>query len=123
MADLKEAGQLFRSNLFKMQTDEMLKLVRLDYDQQSQLDGLLFTLKAALEAIPTTPQASVDFTHRKHATVPLLLGRAEATAIPFEFKPPAQSTTGTVGARGGAETAWCAYPHPSLFQSRSWAAT
>jgi hypothetical protein len=122
MADLKEAGQLFRSNLFKMQTDEMLKQVRLDYDKQSHLDSLLFTLKAALEAIPTAPQAEVDLTQRKQATVPLPLGRAEAVAIPFEFQPPVQSMCCTT--QGGAfEPNLLAHTHRLRFQSLWWAAT
>jgi len=54
VAALRQTEELFKSNLFKLQLEELLKELHVDYDRLSKLDPMLHALKANLEGMATT---------------------------------------------------------------------
>lgn len=53
ISDLTETEQLFKSNLFKLQLEELLKEVRIEKKKTQKLEGLLHHLKGVLDSLPT----------------------------------------------------------------------
>lgn len=52
LSNLRETSELFKSNLFKLQIDELLKEVRVDLAHTKPLQQFLQRLKKAIDAIP-----------------------------------------------------------------------
>ena len=52
MNELKETKELFKSNLFKLQIEELLSEVSIKYNKTSKLEGFLHRLKTALDELP-----------------------------------------------------------------------
>lgn len=52
VAQLRQTEELFKSNLFKLQLEELLREMHVDYDKLAKIDPLLHGLKADLEALP-----------------------------------------------------------------------
>lgn len=62
VAQLTDANELYRSNLFKWQLEELIKQVSLDYEKQkihAPLEKALWQLKEAMEKMPSQPEATV----------------------------------------------------------------
>ncbi|CAG8457739.1 9805_t:CDS:10 [Paraglomus occultum] len=57
---LKETTDLFKSNIFKLQLDELLSEIRLDYTKHKHLESALHTLKSALDSLPSIPPQSLN---------------------------------------------------------------
>ncbi|KAJ3043739.1 hypothetical protein HDU99_009960, partial [Rhizoclosmatium hyalinum] len=76
---LKETTDLFQSNLFRLQIDELIKEVALDYNKTGNIDKALHALKAVLDSCKDIKE--LDF---KQAT---LLLKKQGVAIPFHQKP------------------------------------
>jgi len=54
-------GNIYKSNLFKLKVDELLKQVAVDYSQlEEPINTLLRTLKESIEAIPSRDPISVS---------------------------------------------------------------
>jgi U3 small nucleolar RNA-associated protein 22 len=51
MNELKETQELFKSNLFKLQIDELLKEVTVNYDKCESLETFLHSLKSTLDGL------------------------------------------------------------------------
>ncbi|KND02445.1 rRNA-processing protein UTP22 [Spizellomyces punctatus DAOM BR117] len=56
---LKETTDLFKSNLFKLQIDELLKEVRIDYSKTTALEKALRKIKDILDSLSDIPEVSV----------------------------------------------------------------
>ncbi len=52
LSNLRETSELFKSNLFKLQIDELLKEVRVDLAHTKPLQQFLQRLKKTIDAIP-----------------------------------------------------------------------
>jgi len=52
----------FKSNLFKLQVDELLSEVQLKYDRMEKVEAFLFQLKEQLSKIPSTDEQLVSST-------------------------------------------------------------
>ena len=52
MSELKETKELFKSNLFKLQIEELLAEVSVKYDKLSKLETLLHCIKTSLDELP-----------------------------------------------------------------------
>ncbi|KAL1914891.1 uncharacterized protein VTP21DRAFT_7807 [Calcarisporiella thermophila] len=90
---LKEASELFKSNIFKLQIDELLSEVRIDYNKLQPLETALHKLKTILDNIPDIPEASLsDITKnlaKYNVTIPFPDPKPpSATQYKFAFKRP-----------------------------------
>ena len=63
LAELREA-QLFQTNLFRMQVNEMLSEVKVDYSKVSNTTQALHDLKTAIDAL-VEKEVSIGVTYRK----------------------------------------------------------
>ncbi|KAI9096592.1 Nrap protein [Phlyctochytrium arcticum] len=82
--ELKGATDLFKSNLFKLQIEELLKEVRVDYTRTTPLEKALRVIKETLDSAQDIEDLSVS-----HATSGLA---SEGIHIPFpEVKPPSDA--------------------------------
>ncbi|CAI2197467.1 13218_t:CDS:2, partial [Funneliformis geosporum] len=59
---LKEISGLFKSNIFKLQIDELLSEVNLDYNATTRLENALHKLKQILENIKDKPELTITET-------------------------------------------------------------
>lgn len=82
MQELKGTSDLFKSNIFKLQIDELLKEVRLDYNMPS-LDKVLRAVKEAIDVHPEVRESDLA-TAKKHML------KKHGIAIPFPNPPPAE---------------------------------
>ncbi|CAG8529724.1 4466_t:CDS:10 [Paraglomus brasilianum] len=57
---LKETTDLFKSNIFRLQLDELLSEIRLDYTKHKHLESALHSLKSALDSLPPIPPQSLS---------------------------------------------------------------
>lgn len=56
----REAPELFKSSLFKLKIDEVMKNVKISEKSSKKMDKILFKLHSLIEAIPSTKQLSLD---------------------------------------------------------------
>eukprot|EP00123_Amoebidium_parasiticum_P006098 comp17152_c0_seq1/m.15971 comp17152_c0_seq1/g.15971 ORF comp17152_c0_seq1/g.15971 comp17152_c0_seq1/m.15971 type:complete len:1225 (-) comp17152_c0_seq1:790-4464(-) len=68
---LKETQQLFKSNLFRMQIDELVKEVRVDYSKQKFLEGSLHHLKEIFDGLKTAREVNMKADSVKGICIPL----------------------------------------------------
>jgi hypothetical protein len=61
LIDLLLRSSPFQSNLFKLQTEELLAEVRVKYDKMTKLETALHRLKEVIMAIPTSEEQLVDY--------------------------------------------------------------
>jgi U3 small nucleolar RNA-associated protein 22 len=59
MHQLRETAELFKSNLFRMQIDELLRQVRVDYTRLSSLERALMDIKTHLESVDDVEESDV----------------------------------------------------------------
>ncbi|EDQ90146.1 uncharacterized protein MONBRDRAFT_32055 [Monosiga brevicollis MX1] len=90
MVELKQAQLLFKSNIFKMQLDEMLKQTQVKYHKLRTLKSHLQALKTHLEALPAieTPQLVPMDKGVQGVRVPLVLGQTEARELEYTIAAP-----------------------------------
>ncbi|KAJ3198618.1 hypothetical protein HDU82_001186, partial [Entophlyctis luteolus] len=94
---LKETTDLFQSNLFRLQIDELLKEVVPDYTRTGSLDKTLHSLKAVLDSCRELPEldllAAKKSVAKSNIVIPFAAVDAPApdsTRYKFSFKPPAK---------------------------------
>ncbi|KAJ3297816.1 hypothetical protein HK104_000070 [Borealophlyctis nickersoniae] len=80
LQQLKETSDLFKSNLFKLQIDELLSEVRVDYNKTSPLEKALHKIKEILDCIGDVPEASLAEAISRLAS--------EGVAVPFPHPAP-----------------------------------
>ncbi|KAJ3150218.1 hypothetical protein HDU89_003307 [Geranomyces variabilis] len=80
MHQLKETGDLFKSNLFKLQIDELLSNVRVDQTKMAPLDKILRKIKDSLDTLEDMPDLPLS------EVIPKM--KALGVAIPFPNPPP-----------------------------------
>jgi U3 small nucleolar RNA-associated protein 22 len=61
LVDLLLRSSPFQSNLFKLQTEELLAEVRVKYDKMTKLETALHRLKEVIMAIPTSKEQLVEY--------------------------------------------------------------
>lgn len=59
ISTLKNTSELFKSNVFKLKIEEMLKEVRPRYEKSQALDYVLRKVKSTLEAVPEIPSQTL----------------------------------------------------------------
>ncbi|KAJ3032596.1 hypothetical protein HDV00_007333 [Rhizophlyctis rosea] len=80
MQQLKETSDLFKSNLFKLQIDELLNEVRINHNTTGPLEKALHKLKEIMDAMSDIPETSVLEATSKLAS--------SGIAVPFPHPPP-----------------------------------
>ncbi|ORX43485.1 Nrap protein [Hesseltinella vesiculosa] len=99
---LQETAALYKSNIFKLEIDELLNEVRLGYDKMKPLDKALHTIKDILDKIPedkkdlllTEYAASFEKKHKIKVPFPQPAPSSDAQ-YKFKFSPP--TSTHVVG--------------------------
>ncbi len=69
LIELQRTRNLYKSNLFRLQIEELLQSVKVDYAKQKTLRAFMFALKEKLETLPSetlcegeTPSECMSFT-------------------------------------------------------------
>ncbi|KAI9364891.1 Nrap protein [Zopfochytrium polystomum] len=79
--ELRETTDLYQSNLFKLQIEELVKEVALSNTKTSPLDKVLHSLKEVMDKAETIPECSLAEAIAKM--------KAQGISIPFPHPPPA----------------------------------
>ncbi|XP_011270653.1 hypothetical protein CAOG_08975, partial [Capsaspora owczarzaki ATCC 30864] len=89
MRQLRESQSLYKGNLFRMQIEELLTQVKLNYSKHKTLEAALLSLKQQIESMPSDKSerevSAADFA--KLGVVPPLYATA-ASSIKFQFQTP-----------------------------------
>ncbi|RUS22739.1 hypothetical protein BC937DRAFT_87483 [Endogone sp. FLAS-F59071] len=88
--NLKEVSELFKSNIFKLEIEELLAEVRIDYNKMKPLETTLHRLKTLFDSLPDEPDASL--LHVKSH-----LSKDYNISIPFPDPQPASDIQYTFG--------------------------
>ncbi|KAI8811122.1 Nrap protein-domain-containing protein [Cladochytrium replicatum] len=81
MTQIKQTNDMFKSNVFRLQIDELLKEVRVDYTRTGPVEKVLHQLKKTMDSIPSIPEATVQ------EAVSMVESKFEMI-IPFPYPPP-----------------------------------
>ncbi|RUS31264.1 Nrap protein [Jimgerdemannia flammicorona] len=87
---LKEASDLFKSNIFKLEIEELLAEVRIDYSKLKPLEAALHQLKALFDGLPDEPDASL-------AHIKSQMSKKYKISIPFPDPQPSSDIQYTFG--------------------------
>ncbi|OZJ05685.1 hypothetical protein BZG36_01432 [Bifiguratus adelaidae] len=82
MQQLSEASELFKSNIFRMEVEELLTEVRIKYEKHKPLERLLHELKSILDTLPSQPARPLADARKAMAK--------QKVAIPFPEPQPAE---------------------------------
>ncbi|KAJ3402729.1 hypothetical protein HDU80_004816, partial [Chytriomyces hyalinus] len=92
MIQLKEATDLFQSNLFKLSIDELLKEASIDYTKTGNLDKALHAIKAVLDGCSDLKDMNLDQAvaslAKKNVVIPFPEQVDPSVQYKFSFKKP-----------------------------------
>ncbi|KAI8810149.1 Nrap protein-domain-containing protein [Cladochytrium replicatum] len=81
ITQIKQTNDMFKSNVFRLQIEELLKEVRVDYTRTGPIEKMLHQLKELMDSIPSIPEETVQ---EAIAMVESKFG----VIIPFPYPPP-----------------------------------
>jgi len=89
---MKETEQLFKSNVFKLQTEELLNEVRASSTKMTKLETALHNLRTLLERLPSipekTPEEANSFLKAQNVEIPFRLPEGVSGNFKMTFEPP-----------------------------------
>ncbi|KAJ1542626.1 hypothetical protein HK096_009208, partial [Nowakowskiella sp. JEL0078] len=92
MSSLKQTSELFKSNLFRLQIDELLKETRVDFEKTGPLEKFLHKLKSFLDNLddiePLKIFEAVELLRRDGVEIPFANECPKDAAYTFAFEKP-----------------------------------